>query len=68
VVRLETDGPREIRELQPTYGSYEGDSFRLAAVEDLRRRLEIAKNPDYAASSALLEIRRERTDKLCNEE
>ena len=68
VVRFETGNPREIREAPPTYGSHEGDSFRLAAVEDLRRRLEIAANQDYPASSALLEIRRERADKLCNEE
>jgi excisionase family DNA binding protein len=64
VIRFETGGRREIREVQPTYGSQESDSFRLAVAEDLRRRLQVASNPDYPASSALLEIRRERADKL----
>ena len=68
VARFETNGPRGIREVQPTYGLHEGDSFRLAVVEDLRRRLQVATNPDYPASSTLLEIRRERADKLWNEE
>jgi excisionase family DNA binding protein len=68
VVRFETDGPREIREVQPTYGPHEGDSRRLAVVEDLRRHLQVATNPNYPASSMLLEIRRERAGKLWNEE
>lgn len=68
VVRFETEGPREIREVQPAYGAHEGDSFSLAVAEDLQRRLEAAPNPDYPASSALLEIRRERADKLGREQ
>jgi len=64
VARFETGGPREIREEQPTHGAHEGDSLRLAVAENLRKRLQATPNPDYPASSALREIRRERADKL----
>lgn len=66
VARFEAEGPREIREVQPSYSAHEGDSFSLAVAKDLRRRLQVASNPDYPASCALLEIRRERADKLWN--
>jgi len=68
VVRLETGDPREIREVQPACDSHAGDSLRLGVVGDLRKRLQVAANPNYPASSALLEIRHERADKLWNEE
>ncbi|MEA4884026.1 MAG: helix-turn-helix domain-containing protein [Clostridia bacterium] len=68
VVRFETGGAHQIREVQPTYGSPQDDAHRLSMVAELRRRLQATESPDYPGSSALLEIRRERADKLWNKQ
>ncbi len=64
VIRFESYGPHEVHEAQPVYDAGEGDAHRLAAAAELRRRLQAGENPDYPATSALIEIRRERADEL----
>lgn len=62
VVRFEAYGPRQVREVQPAYDAGEGDAHGLAMAAELRRCLQASQNPDYPATSALVEIRRERAD------